>query len=508
MAAITKLTTPLQGKLRYSTDLNTKVAEIIDQVNNLSDGDDITVPGDLTVTGTTTLNGPLVLGDAAADTLTVNATATYGEPINYDNATAITAFAGGGQASAIALTAEINNVTVVATAGDSVKLKAAVAGAHQWVKNSGATALDIFPASDDSINALAVNLAVRLQPGSSVHFYAKDGTVWESNNDESITIFAPTTLRGGLQLKAADSAANYTTTVINASQAADRTYTIPDAGAAADFIMSQGAQAKTGQMTFVTGVTVDTISERTGAAGVTADGVLMKDSTVALGDGTVGDLSVKIGADANNGLYGVSDTQLGIAVEGALVATADTSGLTSDTLRHRVNLGTAGAGTVSIVEYGDGRDVTTVLTLTNFVVGALAGAGAALGLGNIVYAYPAGQHLELVSAFSNLTLNCAGTTVSTDTGLGSVIASGAVAVLSGTATFEDRLTGQTIGAGAAEPAVSALTAATAGIGTGISLNVAGSVKNVFLNSAGTWNANNTGNLTASGTIILKWTKMS
>jgi hypothetical protein len=44
--------------------------------------------------------------------------------------------------------------------------------------------------------------------------------------------------------------------------------------------------------------------------------------------------------------------------------------------------------------------------------------------------------------------------------------------------------------------------------TGIALNVTGSVKDVFLNSAGTWNANNTGNLTATGTVVLKWTKLA
>jgi hypothetical protein len=211
-------------------------------------------------------------------------------------------------------------------------------------------------------------------------------------------------------------------------------------------------------ITFLSGATfaTDTISETTSATGVTVDGVLLKDSTVI----------------------------------------------------HTTNLGTTPVGTVSILEYGTGKDVTTVLTLTNFIIGALAGAGAALGLGNIVYAFPAGQHFELVSALSSLSLKCAGTAVATDTGLGSVIASGAVSVLSGTSTFEDRLTGQTITtAPTGGTAVSTLTAATAGIGTGISLNVAASIKNVFLNTAATWNANNTGNLTATGTIVLKWTKM-
>jgi len=169
---------------------------------------------------------------------------------------------------------------------------------------------------------------------------------------------------------------------------------------------------------------------------------------------------------------------------------------------------TTGVGTVAIREYGSDRDKTTELTLTNFIVGTLAGAGAALGVGNAVCSFPSGQHFELVYSIAALSLKCAGTAVATDTGLGSVIASGAVSVLSGTATFEDRLTGQTISTAAAGgAAVSTLTAATAGIGTGIAINKATGVKDVFLNSAGTWNADNTGYLTASGHVLLKWTKM-
>lgn len=184
--------------------------------------------------------------------------------------------------------------------------------------------------------------------------------------------------------------------------------------------------------------------------------------------------------------------------------------LSSEYIRSKTPLGSTPVTTVTGIEYSTGKDVTTVLTLTNFVVGALASAAAALGLGNIVYSFPAGdQHLELVYGLSSLNLKCAGTGVATDTGLGSVIATGAVSVLDGTATFEDRYTGVTITTSSTGgTAVSGLLAATAGIGLGISLNVAGSVKDVFLNSSGTWNANNTGNLTASGQIILKWCQMS
>lgn len=245
----------------YSKQFNKLVDDLSDGTADV-DANNVTVAGTLTVTGTTTLNGSLVLGDAAADALTVNATTTYAEPVNYSNATGITAFATGGQASATALTEEINNVTTCATAGDSVKLPAAVAGKHVWVKNSGATALDIFPASSDSINALAVNLAVRIQPGSSMHFYAKDATVWESDADTSITIPAPSTVKGGLEIKAADSAGNTITTITNASQAAARTYTVPDAGANAEFVMAAGTQTIAGLKTFSDPITQNDTSNQ------------------------------------------------------------------------------------------------------------------------------------------------------------------------------------------------------------------------------------------------------
>lgn len=182
--------------------------------------------------------------------------------------------------------------------------------------------------------------------------------------------------------------------------------------------------------------------------------------------------------------------------------------LVTEYTRQKTALGSTPVGTVTFNEYSTGKDVVTRLTLTNFVVGALAGAGAALGVGNIVYSFPAGQHLELVYGFSSLSLTAAGTAVVAQTGLGSVIASGAVSVLSGTATFQNRATAQAITTDpAGGTAVSALVAATAGIGTGISLNVAASVKDVFLNAAGTWNSNNTGSLLANGVITLKWTVM-
>src|SRR2546423_1177381 len=67
----------------------------------------------------------------------------------------LTAFAGGGQASATALTAGINRVTTVASAGDSVKLPTSAAGMAVTVINQGANPLQAFGTGTDTINGIA-----------------------------------------------------------------------------------------------------------------------------------------------------------------------------------------------------------------------------------------------------------------------------------------------------------------------------------------------------------------
>jgi hypothetical protein len=168
---------------------------------------------------------------------TIAGVQTYSLPNVYDVNTTITAFAGGGQGSATALTGEYNNVTTVASAYDSVALPTAVLGQKITVKNSGAAILSVFPAASDSINALAINLSVDIPVSGEVVFTAISDTVWETV--ETLYVSSPTTQTGGLAIKATASAGNFDTTITNASQAAARTYTIPDAGASAEFVMNQ-----------------------------------------------------------------------------------------------------------------------------------------------------------------------------------------------------------------------------------------------------------------------------
>lgn len=57
----------------------------------------------------------------------------------------------------------------------------------------------------------------------------------------TLDIFPSTASKGKLAFAAADSAGDTTTTITNASQAAARTYTIPDAGGAANFVLTSSA---------------------------------------------------------------------------------------------------------------------------------------------------------------------------------------------------------------------------------------------------------------------------
>lgn len=101
---------------------------------------------------------------------------TFVDHVITSAATGITAFAGGGQASATVLTKSINNVTTVATSGDSVKLPAAVGGMEVIVINNGAATLNVFPFLGDAIDALAANAAYGLSTAAKVARFISPAT--------------------------------------------------------------------------------------------------------------------------------------------------------------------------------------------------------------------------------------------------------------------------------------------------------------------------------------------
>lgn len=93
--------------------------------------------------------------------------------------TGITAGTTQTQAGGTLLTGVYNNVTVVGTAGDGVRLPTAAAGLVVTVRNSDSTdTLKVWPFLADSINALSVNLSVDLPAGLEITFTAINDTVW------------------------------------------------------------------------------------------------------------------------------------------------------------------------------------------------------------------------------------------------------------------------------------------------------------------------------------------
>lgn len=164
------------------------------------------------------------------------------------------------------------------------------------------------------------------------------------------------------------------------------------------------------------------------------------------------------------------------------------------------NLGAASTYVTNAEEFGDKRHHVTVLTVQG-ALPAIAG-GANLAVGRLLYTFPAGA-IRIHGAHMNIAITQTQGNITADTpdgGLGTTIASGAVALLSGTAAFENILTGQTFNDcnGTAEVATvdSALILAAADDHT------------VYFNVADGWAASGDTGALFAGKVVLEWTLMS
>lgn len=100
----------------------------------------------------------------------------------------VTAFAGGGRASATQLSSYFNIITTVASDGDSVKLPLGASGMSVIVRNNGVSSLDIFNHSSASagIDGAAASAAVRIAPNTSITFFCTNNTTkaWVSTGQK------------------------------------------------------------------------------------------------------------------------------------------------------------------------------------------------------------------------------------------------------------------------------------------------------------------------------------
>lgn len=109
-----------------------------------------------------------------------NATPTtiMGGILGVSPTTGLTAHAGGTQAAALALTTGINNVTVCATSGDSVRLPVSVAGMQVTVINAGAASAQVYGAGTDTINGVATATGVALTNGKTAMYSCPVAGQW------------------------------------------------------------------------------------------------------------------------------------------------------------------------------------------------------------------------------------------------------------------------------------------------------------------------------------------
>lgn len=165
-----------------------------------------------------------------------------------------------------------------------------------------------------------------------------------------------------------------------------------------------------------------------------------------------------------------------------------------------VALALAGYSGVRVETYGTPAMYRTVAYIDS-TMPAIAG-GADLAVGHKLFDFPAGE-VVVHGTSMNLALQQSEDNVTADTpdgGIGTTIASGVVAVLGGTAAFENMLTGQTFNDcdGTAEVKT---------LGTQLVIAAADSHV-VHFNLADGWAADGDAALGVSGTVEVLWSPMS
>ncbi len=161
------------------------------------------------------------------------------------------------------------------------------------------------------------------------------------------------------------------------------------------------------------------------------------------------------------------------------------------------NVGTVNSGTSVTNETTDGFRHTTKLTIST-TLPSIAG-GAALGVGKLIYTFPAGN-IRVYTAYMSVGITQTQAHINADTpdvGLGTTIASGVNALLSAVgAAAENILTGQTA-------ANCTGTATVKTVGMNLIIESADD-HTVYVNAAASWAASGDAAALLTGTVVLDW----
>lgn len=328
----------------------------------------------------------------------------------------------------------------------------------------------------------------------------------------SLDIFPATASRGKIAITATDSTANYTLSITNAALAAARTYTLPDAGGAADFVMTAGNQTLAGTKTIAALVTTNLDAGASGTAG----SIDVFPSTASRGKlaitaaDSAGDTTTTLVNASQGGARTYTIPDAGGAAEFVMTGGNQTIAGTktfSAALKTTGGIGAAaGTGVAASSELGDGIRHQTVLTFTNVAVTLADNAGVTAYGSLKVYDLPVGA-IVVNAAVSNLDLTKSSAGVNDDWdgdfGVGTV-AAGTDADLT---TTEVDILAKT----ATPQAVAGATTANGGAATNGYLNgttTAGAAKDVYVNfivdDADHDVTSTPCNLILNGTVTLTW----
>jgi len=245
----------------------------------------------------------------------------------YSTTVGITAFAGGGQGSAVALTSEYNTIGVCATAGDSVKLPTPAVGKLVTVFNGGAADLAVFPVTGGTIGGLSANASITLPSQAVKYFLGVSGTAWA--------------LDGRLLAVEDGTVGIPSITFDNNSDTGLYKVSGTQTGFSSNGTLVGGFNNS--------GLFTDVVAEQTSAAGVTIDGVIIKDGGVTIVDGSNIIFGSSFGA-----LIGTANTQK-FGFWNTLPKVQPTTAVTS-----AVNVGGAGT-TVKVDDTFDGYTLAQVV---------------------------------------------------------------------------------------------------------------------------------------------------
>lgn len=212
--------------LGASKEINTITTAGITNLNVGADG----TKGVFTVYPTTATNGSFVIDctdQGAARTITLNLNAMgQSTTLNVADPGAAASYL---MQSTAAITIAEADVLDAVTPGTAASSKAVVLGSSGEIATI--TTATITTGNIATVNATDLDLGLSAGGAGTLDIFPTGGTL------------------GKLTVSATDSAGDTTTEITNASQAGARTYTIPDAGASANFMMLVASQAVAGTLT-------------------------------------------------------------------------------------------------------------------------------------------------------------------------------------------------------------------------------------------------------------------